>query len=361
MYMLNSALVSAEHPPLEQRGDVVDAWHHHVRRIRAGADDGNLMLVAGRREPSIAAPSIGVDHRTGHYGRLNERQEAGARHVFDAANPNPADALAIFFGCHGNDGLGLGFPAVPAFLDAADIGFVHLHCPAERVPAGADHGSAQLVQPSPGRLIAAQTENTLQPQGADTALLVGDVPHRHEPLSQWLAGVLKDRPGRQRRLPLAATAVQQPPRRHPRFAGPAAEGAYKPTRPAQAPDVVPTCGMGTKPLVNFLKRPGIINPRQKTCCVVHLPRLYAQPHWSKGDTLLFSYISPNAPSFLTPFEWQWLMPIGEWSDRNSVRIQKSGSSTASGLLSPSATCHLPPRSQESRYGPRHTAYPFLSC
>ena len=69
---------------------------------------------------------------------------------------------------------------------------------------------------------------------------------------------------------------------------------------------------------------------------------------------LFSYISPDAPSFLTSIERQWLMPCGEWSDQSGVRIQESGAvktgvrskelgvSTASGLLSPSTTCEVPP-------------------
>ena len=96
--------------------------------------------------------------------------------------------------------------------------------------------------------------------------------------------VLKDRPGRQRRLPLAATAVQQPPRCLPRLASPAAEWTYEPARPPQTPDVAPTYGIGTKPLVNFLKRPGIINSRHKPGCIFHTPRQYAKTHWSKGDT-----------------------------------------------------------------------------
>jgi CRISPR type IV-associated protein Csf2 len=36
----------------------VDAWHHHVSRIGAGANDGDLMLVAGCRQPGIPTPSV---------------------------------------------------------------------------------------------------------------------------------------------------------------------------------------------------------------------------------------------------------------------------------------------------------------
>ena len=51
-----------------------------------------------------------------------------------------------------------------------------------------------------GRLVTAEAKNTLQPQSTDAVLLVGDIPHCHEPHSQRLSGVLKDRPSRQRRL-----------------------------------------------------------------------------------------------------------------------------------------------------------------
>src|SRR5713226_1578131 len=290
MHMLNAALMSAEQPPLEKRCDVVDAWHHHVGRIGPGADDGDLMLVAGCDQPGISAPSVGVDHNTRHYGGLNEGQEAGAGYISDAAKTNPADALAILFGCYRDNGLGFGIPAALAFLDAADIGLVHLHCSAERVPSGADHRPAQLVQPCPGGLVAAEAENTLQPQGADAIFLVGDIPHRHEPHPQRLAGVLKDRPRRQRRLPLAATAVQQRPRRHPRLAGPPAMRAYEPARPAQAPDIFAACSIAAEPLVNLLKRPGVISPRDKISCVFHPPGLSARLTGVKGIPYIWYYM-----------------------------------------------------------------------
>src|SRR5271167_3933062 len=97
MDMLNAALMSAEQPSLEKCCDVVDAWHHHMRRIRAGANDGDLMLVAGCGQPAIAAPSVGVDQSTRHGCGLYEGQQAGAGHVLDAAKANSTNALASLF------------------------------------------------------------------------------------------------------------------------------------------------------------------------------------------------------------------------------------------------------------------------
>src|SRR5271157_5141505 len=277
MNMLYATLVSAKQPPLEKRGSVVDAWHRHVSRIGAGTDHGDLMFVPGGRQPGIAAPAVGVDQSTRYRGGLNEGQKAGARDVLDATKTYPADALTVLFGGDRNYGLGFGIPAALAFFHTANIGLVHLYRSTERVPSGADHCPAQLVQPGPGRLVTAEAKNTLQPQSTDAVLLVGDIPHCHEPHAQRLSGVLKDRPSRQRRLPLAPLAVQQPPRRHPRLAGPSAVRADESVRPAQTLDILAASSVTAEPLVNFLKRPGVINPRDKVTGVLHHPRLPSGP------------------------------------------------------------------------------------
>ena len=47
----DAALVRADQPSLEERGDVVDARHDLVTRIATAADDGDLVLVAGAANP----------------------------------------------------------------------------------------------------------------------------------------------------------------------------------------------------------------------------------------------------------------------------------------------------------------------
>ena len=63
-------------PPLEKRGDHVDARHDLVSRFRPAVDDGVLVLVAGRRQPGVAAPSVGVNHSAGRHGTLDEGEQA---------------------------------------------------------------------------------------------------------------------------------------------------------------------------------------------------------------------------------------------------------------------------------------------
>ena len=54
------------------------------------------------------------------------------------------------------------------------------------IPAGPDHGTPQLVEPTPSCLVAAQAEHLLKPQRTPSGFLAGQVPHGLKPHSQGL-------------------------------------------------------------------------------------------------------------------------------------------------------------------------------
>ena len=66
MPVLDAALMSSHQPSLKQRGNVMNPGHDHVCRIGTTADDADAMLVAQRRQASIATPPVSVDGRSGH-------------------------------------------------------------------------------------------------------------------------------------------------------------------------------------------------------------------------------------------------------------------------------------------------------
>ena len=97
------------------------------------------------------------------------------------------------------------------------------------------HRAAQLVQPRPRRLVAAQPEDALQAQRRDALFLIDHVPDRGEPAHQRRpgAGEGEDRGRRDRRLRATGRAATQPVRHLPpaaidRSAEPAAETAAPP-------------------------------------------------------------------------------------------------------------------------------------
>jgi hypothetical protein len=195
--MLEAALVGANQSSLEQRGDEVDARHDFVSRVGAATDNSGLMLIASRRQSRITAPSVGMNDSPKLHGALDEGKQAVCRDIPDMLKADAAEPPAILLGCYGDDGLALGFSASRARFRAANIGFVNLNSTGQQVPTRPNYRAAQLVQPSPRGLVAAEPQLPLQAERADSVLLAGNEPHRQEPYPQRLAGTLEDRPGRQ--------------------------------------------------------------------------------------------------------------------------------------------------------------------
>ena len=177
---------------------------------RLVADDSDRMRVASGVQTGIAAPAIRLEWRF-RVPRCRAESPAdctaetsGIRRNRTRPKPRPSFSTAITT---------MALPAVSLPLapssGASDIGFVNLDLSMEAIAAGANHCPAQLVQPSPGRLVAAQPQHTLQTERADAVLLAGDEPHRKEPRPKWFAGVLEDRAGRQRHLSATGPTAKQ--------------------------------------------------------------------------------------------------------------------------------------------------------
>ncbi len=197
------------------------------------------MPVAVRLHALVAQPAIRVHLTAGLDDGVDEALEAIRRCVRHPAQPNPAQPLADVLGSDGNQGLFLGPAATDAILDAPDERLVHFDVAGEPVPAWPHHRPSQLVQPGPGRLVAAQAQHLLQRQRARPGLLTGDGPHRPKPDGERAAGVLEDRPSRDGRLAATGGTLEQPAAHWPRLlvgAGRTAESVW----PAQPNQVGPT-------------------------------------------------------------------------------------------------------------------------
>src|SRR6266498_5095293 len=84
------ALVRAEQPALQQRGNAVGARHDDMGRIAAGRNARLLMDEAGAGESAVALPVIGVDDRAGLDRSADEVGEHTSGAVRDAGKPDPA-------------------------------------------------------------------------------------------------------------------------------------------------------------------------------------------------------------------------------------------------------------------------------
>jgi hypothetical protein len=173
MLMLDATLVSADQPSLEQRGDEVDARHDFVRWVGAAAEDRDLMLVTGRRQSGITPPAVGVNHRPALHSALDEGKQAICRDISDLLKADAAKPPAVLLDCYGDDGLALGFSASCALFRTTNIGFINLDRTRQQVPARADHGAAQLVQPGPGSFVASKPQFPLEAERTNPVLLAG--------------------------------------------------------------------------------------------------------------------------------------------------------------------------------------------
>ena len=90
--------------------------------------------------------------------------ETVARDVGYPSEPNAADPPPVLLRRYDNDRLVFRLAAVDAFFVSTNIGLIHLHTALEAISAGPDHRTAQLMEPTPSRLVAAQAEQLLKTQ-----------------------------------------------------------------------------------------------------------------------------------------------------------------------------------------------------
>ncbi len=149
----------------------------------------------------------------------------------------------------------------PRFF-AAPVRLVHLHDATQPVAPRPHHRASQFVQQRPGRLVAAQSQDTLQAQRADAVLLAGHLPHGPEPHRQWQLAVLEDGPRHHRRFP---PAVSAPPQiaAVPQALTLPAPGTGNPLGPPHGNQVGAARRFGAEPPLQFQQRPRIILHHRK--------------------------------------------------------------------------------------------------
>src|SRR5664279_3904705 len=116
MLMLDATVERSHEPSLEQRGDLVNPRHQFMGCFGSAADRTDVVSVTQRGQTGVAPPTVSMDRRTARHCAQDERQQAVGRDVLDAAQPYPADGLAVPFSCHCDDRLGLRFATPLAFF-----------------------------------------------------------------------------------------------------------------------------------------------------------------------------------------------------------------------------------------------------
>src|ERR1035438_4407222 len=112
-------------------------------------------------QSQIVFPAVGSDRASRRNRLSNEPVQPRAGRVRYRTQADAPDALSILLGGDDNQSLFLCPSADCAGFFSAPVGLVHLDNAIQPVAAGANHGPTQLMQHRPGRLVAAQAENSL--------------------------------------------------------------------------------------------------------------------------------------------------------------------------------------------------------
>lgn len=124
MGVRNRALMGAEHPSFQQRDRAMDARKQVFSGLLMPL---NLAIVNVSLHSEVGGKAVGSNRASRHNGLSDESMESGPGRIRDTAQANAANALSIFFGGDGDQGLEFGPPAVCARFLAAPVGLVHLN------------------------------------------------------------------------------------------------------------------------------------------------------------------------------------------------------------------------------------------
>jgi len=275
MRSANCALMNPKPPSVQQGGNKVNSWHHNMGRVSTCRYVGSNVFISQPVKAIVAGPSISIDLRSWCHVSRNKRMKAGGGYIRNNRHAYSAGATAAdFCGYRYNR---FSFSATtPSFLaNTSNVGFVDFNTSSELLSAWAHHCSAQLMEPIPCRMVAAQPKHPLQAQSASAILLARDKPYCKKPRTKWLVRSVKQCSGSDGSLPLTLSTKIKAPPHQPRLIGTVpAFGATKTIWPSKSRNVVKTGLFTAKPLVEFFECSRIINANNWEPRFFHVHILY---------------------------------------------------------------------------------------
>ena len=213
--------------------------------------------IAPSRQPTVSVPSVRMHLATWSHAGFDKGPQALRGGVGNSRQTNAPDALTLYLCRDGHQGLILAASPAWSLSQTAHVGFIDFHLPSQAIPPRTHHRAAQLMEPTPGGQVMAQTQHPLQSQSAGPVLLAGDVPDRPKPQPQGLTGVLKNGPSRDCGLMAAGGANPALVNRRPSLMS-LTTWAHKSIGPAQSKKIGATGFLGGEPLLKRQKGSRII-------------------------------------------------------------------------------------------------------
>ena len=214
-----TTLENTEQPAFQESGNTVNPrqWR---RPLFCGSSSMGLVNIPRFDQVSVGEPTVRHDGRS---GRGDLPDESGQVLMGTAGNhlqAKPAHTLSTDLDCCGYHRLGPERHPKPLsvprpLISATDIEFIDLDLSSQRLPIRPDHRPPQLMEAHPSRSVASEPKSTLEPQGTDASLLVGEPPHGPEPQSQRQMATMEDCPRCGRDHGTAIAALPNPAGKEP--------------------------------------------------------------------------------------------------------------------------------------------------
>ncbi len=248
----HGALMGAQHPPLEQAGDTMDARHQDVSVFVGCAQDRLLVWVAAMGQAVVGRPAIGEHRASGKHDVRDERQQVCGRGIGDMTHPHaPQTSRPLDLDGNDYEVLDRATPTFSARFRTSEESLVNFHLARESIALHANHCDAEALQHDPSDAVA-DTERALQGLGRQAVLRRREVPARFEPRRERRACLVEDRACGHGRL-MATRGAHQPasalaPRMRRELLARRADKSVPPAQPLQVLQARPLVGESTHEL-----------------------------------------------------------------------------------------------------------------
>ena len=125
MFPADPSVMSAEEPPLEERGCPMHTREYSFRRIATAQQDSPVVRVSEIGEAPIALQPIGDDDCARFHGFLHKRQQAFCRRVLYTVHSDSADCTTAHLRGDGHQRLVSDVSSATACLDTTDESLIH--------------------------------------------------------------------------------------------------------------------------------------------------------------------------------------------------------------------------------------------
>jgi hypothetical protein len=248
--LLKTALECPQDQPLDQGYDQVRS-RQNAMLVGCSRHKYRLMGVAGGSQLGIPTPAIGLDMATRSNVGLDKRRQVTDPAAVDGLQAKPPQLAPFALNGNGDRAFVSSPTAWLATALPAQVKLIDFNMAREPLASLADRATAQLLQPTPGGLVASQPEQVLQVDGVDPGLAGGEPPQGLEPVPQRLLGAVQDRAGGDRLVVFASPANAQAPSAHPVTGVPAA-WAPKPLRPSYSKQILVAGLLAGEALIKLL-------------------------------------------------------------------------------------------------------------